>query len=84
VATRTERWLLDTNVWIFGLRGDTLFTACAQILDLIGSFAAIVLRQVLKELNVNFSQTEARKFYQLANEHPKHIELSWESARPKE
>lgn len=33
-----ERWLLDTNVWVFGLRRDATFPACAELLDRIGSF----------------------------------------------
>jgi len=28
-----EPFLLDTNVWIFGLRRDGQFPACAELLD---------------------------------------------------
>lgn len=77
-----ERWLLDTNVWVFGLRRDTSFPACAIVLDGIGSFSVLIPLQVLKELNLTLTEDEMRDFYRLVNQYSEFIELSWESAAP--
>lgn len=73
-----ERWLLDTNVWIFGLRRDDAFPACARLLDLIGSFSVLIPLQVLKELNLALTQDEVRDFYRLVNQYSDFIELRWD------
>jgi len=75
-----ERWILDTNVWVFGLRRDAAFPACAELLDQIGLFAVVIPLQLLKELNVNLVEDEMRSFYQLINQHPEIIEVNWEPA----
>lgn len=75
-----ERWLLDTNVWVFGLRGDAEYPACAQLLERIGSFSIIIPLQLLKELTVNLTTDETRDLYQLVNQYPEIIEVSWEPA----
>ena len=49
MTTPAERRLLDTNVWVFGLRRDETFSACAELLGRIGAFTAVVARQVLRE-----------------------------------
>src|SRR6266576_5713678 len=74
-----ERWLLDTNVWIFGLRRDDEFSGCARLLDRIGSFCVLIPLQVLKELNLALTENEMRDFYRLVNQHSEFIEVSWES-----
>jgi predicted nucleic acid-binding protein len=75
-----ERWLLDTNVWLFGLRRDAAFPACANLLDQIGSFSIIIPLQVLKELTVNLTEVEMQDFYKLVNSYPDRVEVSWEAA----
>jgi predicted nucleic acid-binding protein len=75
-----ERWLLDTNVWVFGLRRDPSFRACADLLDLIGTFFVLVALQVLKELNLTLAESEMRELYQIINQYSEFIELSWEPA----
>jgi predicted nucleic acid-binding protein len=75
-----ERWLLDTNVWIFGLRRDDAFPAWVQVLDRIGSFFVLIPLQVLKELNLSLTENEMRAFYLLINQYPECVELSWEPA----
>ncbi len=42
MTTPPERWLLDTNVWIFGLRRDDEFPACAHLLDRMRDFYRLV------------------------------------------
>ena len=78
MTTLTERWLLDTNIWVFGLRRDQAFSACIQLLDRVGSFSAVIPLQVLKELNLALTEDEMRDFYRLINQYPEFIELSWQ------
>ena len=82
MTTPHERWLLDTNVWVFGLRRDAGVPACADLLERIGSFSIVIPLQLLKELNLNFTEEEMRDFYQLVNQHPEVIEINWEPAAP--
>jgi predicted nucleic acid-binding protein len=77
----SERWLLDTNVWVFGLRRDKTYPACAQLLERLGSFSVVIPLQVLKELNLSLTETEMRDFYRLINQNPELIELSWQPAQ---
>ena len=71
-------WLLDTNFWVFGLRRDSTFPACADLLDRIGLFSIVIPLQLLKELSVNLNDEEMRQFYALVNQHPKIIQVNWE------
>lgn len=80
MTTRPERWLLDTNVWVFGLRRDKTFPACAQLLERVGSFTVVIPLQVLKEINLTLTENEMRDFYGLINQNSDLIELSWEPA----
>ena len=80
MTTPPERWLLDTNVWVFGLRRDASFPACAQLLNRIGSFSILIPRQVLKELNLALAEDGMRDFYRLVNQCSEFIELSWDPA----
>ena len=76
----SERWLLDTNVWVFGLRRNNAFPACSQLLNCIGSFFAVIPLQVLKELNLALTEDETRDLYRLINQYPEFIELNWQPA----
>jgi predicted nucleic acid-binding protein len=80
MITPPERWLLDTNIWVLGLRRDKAFPNCAQLLGRIGSFRAVIPRQVLKELNLTLTKGEISHFYRLINQQPEWMELSWEAA----
>jgi predicted nucleic acid-binding protein len=80
MTTPVDPWLLDTNVWIFGLRRDPTLPACAELLDRIGFFGVIIPLQVLKELSLNLAEDEMHDFYQLLNSYPDFIELNWASA----
>jgi predicted nucleic acid-binding protein len=80
MTTPPERWLLDTNIWVFGLRRDEAFPNCAQLLDRIGSFNVLIPLQVLKELNLNLTEDEISDFYNLINRQSEWVELSWSAA----
>ena len=81
MTTLTDPWLLDANVWLFGLRRVEPFLVCAELLDHIGSYSVVIPFQVLKELNVNLIGDEKEDFYQLINQHSEWIELAG-SRRP--
>ena len=80
MTTPRERWLLDTNIWVFGLRRDDAFPNCAHLLERIGSFRVVIPFQVLKELNLNLTEEEIDDFYRLINQQPEWMELSWSAA----
>jgi PIN domain-containing protein len=80
MTTLTDPWLLDTNVWVFGLRRAEEFLSCADLLDRLGSYSVLIPFQVLKELNANLTADEEQDFYQLINQHSDWIELRWEPA----
>ena len=80
MTTLIDPWLLDTNVWLFGMRRTEAYPACAELLDHIGSYSVMIPFQVLKELNVNLTEEEKRDFYQLINQQSEWIELRWEPA----
>ena len=46
MTTPSERWLLDTNVWVFGLRRDGAFPACTELLERIGTFSIVIPLQL--------------------------------------
>jgi hypothetical protein len=56
------------------------FRACGQLLERIGSFSVLIPLQVLKELNLTLAENEMREFYQVINQYPEFIELSWQPA----
>jgi predicted nucleic acid-binding protein len=84
MTTPPKRWLLDTNVWVFGMRRDEAFPACASLLDRIGSFSVYIPLQVLKELSLVLTEGEMRDFYWLVNKYSEFIELSWEPVTPQQ
>lgn len=63
MTTPPKHWLLDTNIWIFGLRRDDAHRACEELLDELGSFSVVIPRQVLKELNLNLTEDEIYDLY---------------------
>lgn len=80
MTTPPERWLLDTNIWVFSLRRDEAFPNCAQLLERLGSFDVVIPLQVLKELNLNLTEDEISDFYRLINQQGEWMELSWAPA----
>ena len=77
MTIQPELWLLDTNVWVFGLRSDLNFVECRELLDEIGAFHPLVPLQVLRELNAVLSEDEILEFYTLVKEHPGLVRLDW-------
>ena len=80
MSIRTKGVVLDTNVWIYGLRQDQGHQDCAELLDKLRALRVIIPRQVLIELQVNFSPQEYQHFWQLINTYSARIEVSWDPA----
>lgn len=63
-----DEWLvLDTNIWIFGQRRVSGFTECAELLDLLNCLRVVLPRQILQELQANFSDREMSALFRLLN-----------------
>lgn len=78
MRVRSERIVLDTNVWIFGLRRTPTYPACAQLMDRLGELLVVVPRQILQELQANLNDEELRMLFELVNRHPRRIILDWQ------
>jgi hypothetical protein len=72
--------VLDTNVWIYGLRQDRDYPACSELLEKLRTFQVVIPRQVLVELQVNLSPREYQRFWQLINAYSARAEISWDPA----
>jgi predicted nucleic acid-binding protein len=80
VSIRNSRIVLDTNVWIYGLRQDRDYPACSELLEKLRTFQIVIPRQVLVELQVNLSPREYQRFWQLINAYSARAEISWDPA----
>lgn len=80
MTIRGERVVLDTNVWIFGLRRQPELPACVLLLERLSQLRVVLPRQVLQELLANLVEDELRALFRLLNQFPKRIEFRWEKA----
>jgi len=78
VIVRTERTVLDTNVWIFGLRWIPSYPACVQLMHRLGELSVVVPRQILQELQANLNDEELQMLFDLVSRYPKRIVLDWQ------
>lgn len=70
--------VLDTNIWIFGLRHQPEPSACAQVLQHVPQLYVKIPRQVLLELQANLRHEEMRAFFRLLHRHPEQTDMRWE------
>jgi predicted nucleic acid-binding protein len=73
-----DRLVLDTNVWIFGLRDQPEQPACHRLLRQLPRLYVKVPRQILLELQANLTEAEMRRFFRLLNRYPDRIEIHWD------
>lgn len=78
-----ERIVLDTNIWIFGLRRVPDFSACAQLLERLHRLSVVLPRQILQELQANLSEDEVKTLFRLLSRLPQKIIINWEKAQEK-
>ena len=80
MSIRNRRIVLDTNVWIYGLRQDRDHAACLELLERLRAIQVVIPRQVLLELRANLSPQEHERLWQLINSYAARIEISWDRA----
>jgi hypothetical protein len=79
--TIADEWVVfDTNIYIFGVREDPNFPACAELLDRIGEMHVYVPRQIIRELQDNLHPDEVSDLFRLFNRHPDRIRFAWNLA----
>ncbi|MBI3248987.1 MAG: type II toxin-antitoxin system VapC family toxin [Deltaproteobacteria bacterium] len=77
--TMAHSWVvLDTNIWIFGLRADPARPACMQVLQHLPQLYVHVPRQILLELRANLTKEEMGRLFRLVNRYPERIQIHWE------
>ena len=74
--------VLDTNVWIFGLRDQPDRPACIQILQRLHRLYVKVPRQILLELRANLSGDEMGRLFRLLNRYPDRVDIHYDKAEP--
>lgn len=72
--------VLDTNVWIFGLRNQPDRPACAQLLRCLNRLYVRIPRQVLLELRANLSSEEMNDLFRLWSYYPDRVDIRWDKA----
>ena len=76
-----NEWIvLDTNIWIFGLRNQADQPACYQLLQCINKLYVKTPNQIFLELKANLEPDELKRFFRLIHLYPDRIELAWEKA----
>ena len=74
-----DEWIvLDTNIWIFGQRHVPGFTECAELLDHLNLLRIVLPRQILQELQANFSDSEMSSLFRLLNRLPIPPKIEWQ------
>ena len=77
--TISREWMvLDTNVWIFGLRHHPDQPACAQVLQHLHRLYVKMPRQILRELQANLSGAEMRELFRHLNRYPERKDIRWD------
>jgi len=81
--TIERNWLvLDTNIWIFGLRDQPDRPACKQVLQRLNRLYVKVPRQILQELPANLSREEMGELFRLLHRYPDRIDIQWNKVDP--
>jgi hypothetical protein len=80
VSIQDEWIVLDTNIWIFGLRRVPDFPACVELLDHLNRLRVALPRQILQELQANLSDDEMRYLFRFLNRLPTTPKIEWRKA----
>jgi predicted nucleic acid-binding protein len=77
-SIRTEWVALDTNIFVFGIRGDSAHPDCERLLtDGLSHLRVFVPLQVIAEVHRNLTTPEVRTVYQVLDSA---LELTWDFA----
>ena len=78
-----DEWIvLDTNIWIFGLRRVPDFPTCAELLENLNRLRVVLPRQLLQELQANLVEDDLRALFRLLNRLPISPRINWQKAAP--
>ena len=78
-----DEWIvLDTNVWIFGLRRFPDLPACVELLEHLDRLRVVVPRQILQEIQANLSEEEVSSLFRLLSRFPERVKINWEKTKP--
>ena len=76
-----NEWIvIDTNIWIFGLRNQVDQPACYQLLQYLNKLYVKTPYQIFLELQTNLDHEELKRLFHLIYLYPNRIEISWEKA----
>ena len=78
---RRDWIVLDTNVWIFGLRKQPGRSACVQVLRNLNRLYVKIPRQILLELRANLMKDEFGELFRLVNRYPDRIDIQWDKVK---
>ncbi|MBU1626083.1 PIN domain-containing protein [bacterium] len=74
-----SEWIvLDTNIWIFGLREHPEHPACTKLLKNLYRLHVKIPRQILLELQANLSKDELKEIFKLLNYLGGSVEFRWD------
>ena len=82
MTIRTEWVVLDTNVWIFGLRRQPEYPACVKLLDSLNRLRVKIPRQILREPQANLSDGEMHEIFRILNRYSERVDIQWDKADP--
>lgn len=82
MSVRDEWVVLDTNIWIFGLRNMPEFSTCTELLDCLNQLKVVLPRQILQELQANLSQGEMSTLFRVLNALPAPPKIDWQRGDP--
>lgn len=80
MSIRDEWIVLDTNIWIFGLRQSLEFPACADLLRNLDRLQIVLPRQILQELQANLGENELRALFRILHRLPTLPNIDWQKA----
>ena len=78
MSIRDDWVMLDTNVWVFGLRDHPDRLACRQLLRHLPELHVKIPRQILLELRANFTREEIGDLFRLVNRYPDCVDVQWD------
>ena len=79
---RRDWGVLDTNIWIFGLRIQPDRLSCTQVLRRLHQLYVKVPLQILQELKRNLDTDEMDSLFRLGNPNPGRIDFRWDKVDP--
>jgi len=78
--TILDDWVvLDTNIYIFGIRENPIFPACVELLERIGELYVYIPRQIIRELQNNLQSDEVLELFRLFKRYPDRVRINWKT-----